>query len=487
MESSQSSTTSLDDILNDAASECFQEESVRSVEVVGDTDPHTSDISASHSEEDIKVLELPEIPKEFAPLMIEFINAVSTTFPEYNPIISKWWGYDSYTGTQLHELFAHCLQVYPGRFTDIIYNNEDIFKDSSSVNVDFLPGISFKFLWSCNDITEQTRETIWKYLQTIVLCVVGSVDTNNMNEDMRKILDKIDEETFKEKLCDTVNEIQKLFESSSSQTNKDETNEPDQESHRDSDETTNSPNLSADDFQEHLDGLVGGKIGALAKDILGDTLDNINEEDFSDAETPADIIKKLCDKDGGLMQMAAGVTEKLQSKIESGEYDHGELLQEATSVLQNMKDMPGIDMFQNLMSGAMRNQRTDGSGSEGAEPDLSGLADVMNSMMGGGAIGGRNRGGVRQQMDHGAIDRQNRKVNQITQMKQRIEKKKLQEAITMQKIQEALEKQKEEQEKCPPLTDEELIAMMEDDSKISEKETSASKSSSKKKKSKNKK
>jgi hypothetical protein len=487
MESSQSSTTSLDDILNDAASECFQEESVRSVEVVGDTDPHTSDISASHSEEDIKVLELPEIPKEFAPLMIEFINAVSTTFPEYNPIISKWWGYDSYTGTQLHELFAHCLQVYPGRFTDIIYNNEDIFKDSSSVNVDFLPGISFKFLWSCNDITEQTRETIWKYLQTIVLCVVGSVDTNNMNEDMRKILDKIDEETFKEKLCDTVNEIQKLFESGSSQTNKDETNEPDQESHRDSDETTNSPNLSADDFQEHLDGLVGGKIGALAKDILGDTLDNINEEDFSDAETPADIIKKLCDKDGGLMQMAAGVTEKLQSKIESGEYDHGELLQEATSVLQNMKDMPGIDMFQNLMSGAMRNQRTDGSGSEGAEPDLSGLADVMNSMMGGGAIGGRNRGGVRQQMDHGAIDRQNRKVNQITQMKQRIEKKKLQEAITMQKIQEALEKQKEEQEKCPPLTDEELIAMMEDDSKISEKETSASKSSSKKKKSKNKK
>jgi hypothetical protein len=211
MESSQSSTTSLDDILNDAASECFQEESVRSVEVVGDTDPHTSDISASHSEEDIKVLELPEIPKEFAPLMIEFINAVSTTFPEYNPIISKWWGYDSYTGTQLHELFAHCLQVYPGRFTDIIYNNEDIFKDSSSVNVDFLPGISFKFLWSCNDITEQTRETIWKYLQTIVLCVVGSVDTNNMNEDMRKILDKIDEETLKEKLCDTVHENQKLL------------------------------------------------------------------------------------------------------------------------------------------------------------------------------------------------------------------------------------------------------------------------------------
>jgi hypothetical protein len=461
--------------------------------VVGDIDNiHTSDISASTSEEDIKVLELPEIPKEFAPLMIEFINAVSTTFPEYNPIISKWWGYDSYTGTQLHDLFAHCLQVYPGRFTDIIYNNEDIFKDSSNVNVDFLPGISFKFLWSCNDITDQTRETIWKYLQTVVLCVVGSVDTDNMSEDMKTILNKIDEETFKERLCDTVNEIQKIFEGAQSDDTDEETNddEPqDNESSKSSEQPRTGPNLSADAFQEHLDGLVGGKIGALAKDILGDTLDNINEEDFADAENPADIIKKLCDKDGGLMQMAAGVTQKLQSKIDSGEYNHGELLQEATSVLQNMKDMPGMDVFQNLMSGAMRSQNGEGSGESGTQPDLSSLADMMNNMMGGGATGGRNRGGVRQQVDHGAMDGQKRRVNQITQMKQRIEKKKLQEAIALQQMQEALEKQKQEQESCPPLTDEELIAMMEDDSKGKSKEAdnTTSKTNTKKKKSKNKK
>ena len=485
MEHTQSSTNSLDDILDEVVNEHFP---TQPVEVVGDVDYiHTSDLSASTSEEDVKVLELPDIPKEFAPLMIEFIDAVSTTFPEYKPIISKWWGYDSHTGTQLHDLFAHCLQVYPARFTDIIYNNEDIFKDSSSVNVDFLPGISFKFLWSCNDITPQTRETIWKYLQTVVLCVVGSVDTENMSEDMKTILNKIDEETFKERLCDTVNEIQKLFEGA-------QTSDVDEQDNDDKpqDNTTSTtegesrptPNLSADAFQEHLDGLVGGKIGALAKDILGDTLDSINEEDFADAENPADIIKKLCDKDGGLMQMAAGVTQKLQSKIDSGEYNHGELLQEATSVLQNMKDMPGMDMFQNLMSGAMRSQSGQGSDEGGAEPDLSSLADMMNTMMGGGA-GGRSRGGVRQQVDQGAMDRQKRRVNQITQMKQRIEKKKLQEAIALQQMQEALEKQKQEQESCPPLTDEELIAMMEDDSK--EKQVAGSKTNTKKKKSKNKK
>ena len=196
MEHTQTSTNSLDNILDEVVNEHFPTDSV---EVVGDVDcVHTSDLSASTSEEDVKVLELPDIPKEFAPLMIEFIDAVSTTFPEYKPIISKWWGYDSHTGTNL-DLFALPSGI-SSRFTDIIYNNEDIFKDSSSVNVDFLPGISFKFLWSCNDITPQTRETIWKYLQTVVLCVVGSVDTENMGEDMKTILNKIDEETFKERL-----------------------------------------------------------------------------------------------------------------------------------------------------------------------------------------------------------------------------------------------------------------------------------------------
>ena len=76
MEHTQSSTNSLDDILDEVVNEHFP---TQPVEVVGDVDYiHTSDLSASTSEEDVKVLELPDIPKEFAPLMIEFIDAVST-------------------------------------------------------------------------------------------------------------------------------------------------------------------------------------------------------------------------------------------------------------------------------------------------------------------------------------------------------------------------------------------------------------------------
>ena len=51
-----------------------------------------------------------------------------------------------------------CLQlfkVYPERFFDILYQNQDIFSDEE-INTKFLPNIEFKNLWK-EDIIENTR------------------------------------------------------------------------------------------------------------------------------------------------------------------------------------------------------------------------------------------------------------------------------------------------------------------------------------------
>jgi len=236
------SNNDLDNILDSAAEECLPNTS--KVEVEDDVDNEPKKVT--------------EIPNEFPKLMIDFINDVTTTFPEYKPIVSKWWGFDSFTNEQVATLFTHCLKVYPPRFTDIIYKNIDMFDANSTTNVDFLPGVSFKYLWSCEDITDQTRDVLWKYLQTITLCVVGSVDTENMDNGMKEVLDKLDENSFKDSLCDTINDIQKVFSTAMN---------GDDEENNDSSETS-TPGISADDFQEKLNGILGGKIGALAEDIL---------------------------------------------------------------------------------------------------------------------------------------------------------------------------------------------------------------------------
>ena len=138
-----------------------------------------------------------------------------------------------------------------------------------------------------------------------------------------------------------------------------------------------------------------------------------------------------------------------------------------------MKDMPGMDMIQKMMSGMMRESGTDGDSTPG---DLGSLAVVMWNMMG-------RSGGGRQRVDQNAMDRQTKRTNQITQMKQRIEKRKLQEAIAAQQMQNMIQQQ-EHAAVENRMTDEELIAMMEKDS--TQQNTENLKSSSKKKKSKKK-
>jgi hypothetical protein len=430
----------LDDILDSALEEQFVNDPV-----VDDCD----DVSDTE-ENDKKVI---EIPKDFAKLISDFINDVATTFPEYKPIIQKWWGFDSYTGAQLASLFSHCMKVYPARFTDIIYQKEDIFDANSNDNVDFLPGISFKYLWSCNDITHATREVIWKYLQTITICVVGSIDSNNMDKTMKEVFDKLDEDTFKDNLCETIDQIQGIFKKA--------------EDTQDDADTT--PNISADTFQENLDNLIGGKIGTLAEEIMKETVENLNQDDFAGAETPSDILKKLFENPGSLISMAQGVTQKLQTKIDSGEYNQEELFNEASDVLKNVKNMPGGEMMQNMMSNLARSQT---GGREDGEDGMPDLGDLMATMLNGGGL---KKG---QRIDTNALNRQVKRKNQITEMKKRAEQRRAQQAAAMmaQQLAEA------SAPAVPQLTDDEIVAMIEGDGNQQEVKTS-----SKKKKSKNKK
>jgi hypothetical protein len=95
--------------------------------------------------------------------------------------------------------------------------------------------------------------------------------------------------------------------------------------------------------------------------------------------------------------------------------------------------------------------------------------------------------GAGQKLDHNAIDRQSKRTNKITQMKQRIEKKKLQEMVALQKIQASVAAREQEAIENPPLTTEELINLFSDSGVALPSSDSENTSSKKKKKGKGKK
>lgn len=289
--------------------------------------------------------ETPKIPEEFQKIMKDFINDITTTFPEYLPLIRKWWKTDNETGETTKEsieyIFKYCLSVYPERFFDILYKNNDIFGDNSIMNTEFLPGISFKYLWSC-DISSSTRDTIWKYLQLIILSVVGCVNNKDAFGDTSKIFDSMNEEDLRGKLQETMEEMQKLFQNSGQ--------EKDDKENGKSGEGINMNNLpSADDIHSHVNGMLNGKLGNLAREIAEETAGNldIDMENITDAK---DVFQNLFKNPGKLMGLVKNVGEKLDSRIKSGEISQSELLSEASEIMSRMKNIPGMGNMQEMLS-----------------------------------------------------------------------------------------------------------------------------------------
>ena len=116
------------------------------------------------------------IPEEFMKVTRDFVTDLKHTFPEYNPLINKWWkskdqfahieedddrlaAYEKAEKKSFKLLFEYAKKKFPPRFFDILYQNEDMFKEESQVDTEFFPNIHFKNLWQC-DITDKTRETI---------------------------------------------------------------------------------------------------------------------------------------------------------------------------------------------------------------------------------------------------------------------------------------------------------------------------------------
>merc|ERR1711998_183528 len=109
----------------------------------------------------------------------------------------------------VNRIHEHIKLIYPQRFFDILYENADMFTNDEH-NLEFLPGIDFKILWK-EDISDKTRECIWKYLQLLLFTVAGKLSSNESFGDTAKLFEAIDENELKSKLEDTMNSLQDMF------------------------------------------------------------------------------------------------------------------------------------------------------------------------------------------------------------------------------------------------------------------------------------
>ncbi len=301
------------------------------------------------------------IPENFKTLVKDFIDDLTNVFPEYDFYWSKW-GNTDITNEELKELLDHCAKVYPERFFDILYQNEDIFAENSDINTYFLPRMDFRILFNSEGLSENSKKVLWKYLQLMLFTVVGSVDDKKSFGDSANIFDGIDENVLQEKLEETMKNIGNVFEKMD--TLKQKVNEMDDNAEN-SEETNNSetPNPRAafenlpnmENLQSHLKKLFDGKIGKLAKELAEEVADEFKDVVGGDDENPQNMIKNLMKNPNKIKNLMKTVSGRLDEKMKSGEISKDELMKEAGQFLNEIKKTSGDAGVNEMLQSAMKN------------------------------------------------------------------------------------------------------------------------------------
>lgn len=284
------------------------------------------------------------VPDEFIKVTKDFVRDIKITFPEYESLINKWWKMNDsgeLDNSSSLFLFSFCKKKYAPRFFDILYQNGDIFKEDSDIDTEFLPYIHFKNLWTC-DISDKTRDTIWKYLQLILFSVVGSIESQEDFGDTAKLFEAINDDDFKSKLEETIGQMQGLFGATGENLGMDMSNQ---------DTNFNIGDMpNAEELHNHISSMLDGKIGMLAKEIAEETAQNLNV-DLENVSDMKDLFNKLIKNPTKLMGLVKNIGEKIDERMKSGELKESELMTEASEIMQKMKNMPGMQSMLSKMAG----------------------------------------------------------------------------------------------------------------------------------------
>jgi hypothetical protein len=289
----------------------------------------------------------------------------------------------------INNVYEYCKRTFAVRSIDILYQNEDIFLNKSNVKVSeenpqiintmFLPDIEFSELYY-DDTSEQTKQTLWKYLQLILFNIITTIDDISFFGDSLELLKIIDGEKFSSKIQSTIEELSKIFSSkekadtNNDNNDEDVTNKPDfsemfdmsnnpfnmfnemfnnaNETNETSEnnESTNNNDYAIPDKEElfsHINKLINGKIGSLAKEIAEETTKDmdLDAENITDVN---DVLKGFMKNPTKLLGLISKISNKINSKMKDGSLKESELLEEATSVFKNMKNMPGMGNFNDI-------------------------------------------------------------------------------------------------------------------------------------------
>ena len=259
-----------------------------------------------------------EVETKLFILFSDFIRDISKVFPEIKNSL-----YRNYEDC-LVESDNKCLCDFPKvkRFLELIGDYEKYIVDKNleffDLEVEFLEEISFKRLWEKN-ISNKTRESIWKYFQTFQLISINLKSSEALNAALDG--DKIDKSSLKD-----IKKMQKLSEEVQSK-------------------STSGGEGSENDLDEMLGGLMDSGIGEIAKEVAQSLDVESMFGSVDENSNPMELMAQLMnpDKMGSIFN---NINSVMEQKMATGELTQDGLKSEAEGMMGQMGENP---MFKNMM------------------------------------------------------------------------------------------------------------------------------------------
>ena len=416
-------------------------------------------------------------PEKFPSLIIDFTQALSVTFPEYSSLWSKYT--KETTDMEWLELYQYCLDIYPELFFQILYQNDEFFEISNADKTFMLPNVNFSRLYNMQGVTENTKQSVWKYLQLVLFSVIGSVKESETFGESASMFEGMDEKELHGKLADAMKDIGNFFTTveetvpkTSDETeenmgrereretetemnesftefaesftkemgNVDEmqnnmnkmfdkifSNESDNNNNTEKETESKEPYFNpenlpdAENIHEHIKGLFGEKLGSLTSELIEELSEDIKDsfgidfENLNENNATSEIFQTIMKNPSKLKNIMEKIHGKFKDKMDSGDLSQEDIMKETANIFEKMKDMGGGD-------------------TKNAKDMFKNLAKTMSGM--GGMPGMEqmmNMFGKNARVDTNAIDRMSKMQSTKDRIRAKLAKKKEQQLLEKQK------------------------------------------------------
>jgi len=262
-------------------------------------------------------------------LFTSFIKDIVDVFPEYKKRLTKYYKEILDSETNDHPKIKEFLDNIDEISDKVVDKDITFFNDDPII----LQNVSFKLIWNSDDISDQTKNSIWKYLQTFCIININLVSTSEKISEVIKTIEsnkKVkDKETFKnmkklKKLNENfdIKEIGKIV--------------------KENPDTIDSGMSQMDELFQNT------SIGQIAKEITEDL-------DIENIVNNGGGIEDLF-SGGNMSNIMQSISSKMVEKQDTMDTDN--LMKEATNICNTMQGNPLFSSLMGMQGDVMRNMMT---------------------------------------------------------------------------------------------------------------------------------